>query len=154
MDLNLKTILKTVLLWVITPLSLSLLAVSCGGGEQSGKGAQSAETGVEAASGQNGSGVQSDITEGLPAVIDFYATWCGPCRMISPLFDQLRDKYSGKVNFRRVDVDAEGDVARQYGIEAMPTFVFLDASGQEVDRIVGADADALSDKVATLAAEK
>lgn len=88
---------------------------------------------------------------GLPSVIDFYATWCGPCQQISPLFHQLEEKYSGKVNFVSVDVDADSETAMKYAVEAMPTFVFLDADGKEVDRLVGADPAALTGGIENLA---
>ncbi len=88
---------------------------------------------------------------GLPTVIDFYATWCGPCKAIAPVFDVLKGEYGEKINFVSVDVDADNETARRYGIEAMPTFVILDSEGEEIRRIVGADAEALSAAVDNLA---
>lgn len=99
--------------------------------------------------GDSGATWQEDI----PTVIDFYATWCGPCKMIAPLFDQLKTKYDGRMNFVRVDVDEESEQAERYRIEAMPTFVFLDKDGNEIARIVGADSEALTAKVKELAAK-
>ena len=89
---------------------------------------------------------------GLPTVIDFYATWCGPCKTIAPVFQVLKGEYGEKINFVSVDVDADNETARRYGIEAMPTFVILDSEGKEIRRIVGADAEALSAAVDSLAA--
>lgn len=89
---------------------------------------------------------------GLPTVIDFYATWCGPCKAIAPVFQVLKGEYGEKINFVSVDVDADNETARRYGIEAMPTFVILDSEGKEIRRIVGADAEALSAAVDSLAA--
>lgn len=76
-------------------------------------------------------------------VIDFYATWCGPCKQIAPVFDELMNVYDKDFNFRRIDIDEKSAVADQFNVEAVPTFVFLDAKGNEVHRIVGADADGL-----------
>lgn len=65
-----------------------------------------------------------------PCVIDFYATWCGPCRQMSPVIDALAKQYGGKVDFYRVDVDKEKELATDvFGVEAMPTFVYIDKQG-------------------------
>ncbi len=65
-----------------------------------------------------------------PCVIDFYATWCGPCQRMAPMIEILAQKYGGKVDFYRVDVDKEKELAGDvFGIEAMPTFVYIDKSG-------------------------
>lgn len=60
-----------------------------------------------------------------------------------PVFEELKEQYKGKANFVSIDVDQQSYEARRFGVEAMPTFVFLDTEGNEIDRIVGADADAL-----------
>ena len=70
--------------------------------------------------------------QGLPTVIDFYATWCGPCKAISPFFEKLKGEYSDKVNFVSIDVDQDTETAMKYSVSAMPTFVFLDADGNEI----------------------
>lgn len=88
--------------------------------------------------------VQLNVEQSLPTVIDFYAVWCGPCKQISPVFDSLKEKYDGAINFVRVDVDEDSQIAREFNIDAMPTFVFLDKNGKEIDRLVGADPEALS----------
>ncbi len=93
----------------------------------------------------------NDTREGLPTVIDFYATWCGPCKNIAPLFEMLKGEYSSKIKFVSVDVDQDVDMAEKYGVQAMPTFVFLDAEGNEIDRIVGADSKKLAEAVDRLA---
>jgi len=79
------------------------------------------------------------------AVIDFTATWCGPCKMISPFFEELSTKYHG-VSFYKVDVDQCQEVAMKYQVSAMPTFVYL-KNGKEVDRLQGADKSGLEAKV-------
>lgn len=85
--------------------------------------------------GNIGEPKQSEID--LPKVIDFSAVWCGPCQMLKPIFEELESEYAGRVDFETVDVDEDPEKATEYGIEAMPTLVFLDKDGKEVNRIVG-----------------
>ena len=73
----------------------------------------------------------------LPVVIDFWATWCGPCRMISPIIEELAEEYEGKVLIGKCDVDANDDVVAQYMVRNIPTIVFL-KDGKQVDKHVGA----------------
>ena len=68
---------------------------------------------------------------------DFWATWCGPCKMIAPVIEQLAGQYEGKVIVGKVDVDQEPELARKYGVMSIPNVVIL-KDGQEVDRKVGA----------------
>ncbi len=66
----------------------------------------------------------------LPAIVDFYATWCGPCKKLSPLLEDLAVKYAGKIIVYKVDVDAEQQLAQSMGISSMPTLLFIPANGQ------------------------
>ncbi len=66
----------------------------------------------------------------LPAIIDFYATWCPPCKKLSPLLEDLAVKYKGKLIVYKVDVDAEQQLAQSMGISSMPTLLFIPANGQ------------------------
>ncbi len=79
---------------------------------------------------------------GKPIVIDFWATWCGPCRRVAPLIEQLAQEYADKVNIGKCDVEESEDVATQFGVTSIPTIVFLDANGQLVSRVVGAQSKA------------
>lgn len=73
----------------------------------------------------------------LPLVIDFWATWCGPCRMVAPIIEELANEYDGKVTVAKCDVEEADDIAAEFGIRNIPTIVFM-KNGQVVDKIVGA----------------
>lgn len=78
------------------------------------------------------------VNNGKPSVIDFSATWCGPCKMMKPIFHKLAAEYADKYNFITIDIDEEPGLAEKYHIQAVPTFIFIDADGEEGDRIKGA----------------
>lgn len=70
-------------------------------------------------------------------LVDFFATWCGPCKMIAPAVEQLAEEYAGKVAVYKVDVDEAQDIGMEYKIMSIPTLVFF-KDGQEVERVRGA----------------
>lgn len=70
------------------------------------------------------------------AVIDFWASWCGPCKMLAPAVAHLAEKYQGKALVAKVNVDEEPELAQRFGVMSIPTLVFL-KNGQEIDRKVG-----------------
>ncbi len=66
----------------------------------------------------------------LPAVIDFYADWCGPCKMVAPIIEELSAEYAGKVQFYKVDTEAEQELASAFGIQSIPSLLFIPQNGQ------------------------
>ncbi len=77
------------------------------------------------------------IQENKLVLVDFFATWCGPCRMIAPLIEQVAEEYEGKAAVAKVDIDEEQDLATRFGIESIPT-VILFKDGKPIHVEVGA----------------
>jgi thioredoxin 1 len=78
------------------------------------------------------------LAEGKPMLVDFWATWCGPCKKIGPYIEELAEKYGDQAIIGKVDVDDNDNLAIRFGIRNIPTILFLDKNGEIVDKQVGA----------------
>ncbi len=92
------------------------------------------------------------INAGKPVMIDFWAEWCGPCRMVGPIVEELAGEYDGKVVIGKVNVDENPEICEKFGIRNIPTILFFNG-GQLVDKHVGAaPKSAFIDKISALLA--
>jgi thioredoxin 1 len=89
--------------------------------------------------------IKEIINSGKPVVIDFWAEWCGPCRMVGPLVEELAKEYDGKVVIGKMDVDNNVDTPNEYGIRNIPTILFF-KDGKVADKQVGAVAKSVLTK--------
>jgi len=79
---------------------------------------------------------ESNIKGEMPVLVDFWAAWCGPCKMIAPVIDEMAKTYAGKLNVAKLNVDENNTTAANYGVMSIPTLLIF-KNGQEVERIVG-----------------
>lgn len=77
------------------------------------------------------------LGNGKPAIVDFWASWCAPCRAIAPIIEEVANQYAGKLEVYKVDIDSNPDTPARYGVRGIPT-VILFKGGQMVDQVVGA----------------
>ena len=93
-----------------------------------------------------GADFEATLSEGV-ALVDFWAPWCGPCRMIAPVIEELAEDFEGKAKICKVNTDEEQDISVKFGIRSIPTIMFF-KDGELVDTVVGAQSkQALADKI-------
>ncbi|MBI4381327.1 MAG: thioredoxin [candidate division NC10 bacterium] len=72
-----------------------------------------------------------------PVLADFWGEWCGPCKMVAPIMEEIAGEYDGELKIAKLDVDENGETARRYGVKSIPTLILF-TNGQSVERLVGA----------------
>ena len=90
------------------------------------------------------------LQSNLPVVVDFWADWCGPCKMMAPVVESLAGKYAGKIDFYKVDIDQESELASVFGISSIPTFLFIPVKGKpsvQMGAMQKEDFEGLIDKI-------
>jgi len=96
---------------------------------------------------------QDVLDSKLPVLVDFWADWCAPCRMISPILEKVSDGYEGKLNFYKLNVDHERAISQDYNIQSIPCLIMF-YKGKEIGRIVGALSESmLKEKIDALLAK-
>lgn len=80
---------------------------------------------------------QEVLQSELPVVVDFWATWCGPCKVLSPTVEEIGKEFEGRAKVHKIDVDSNNDLATQYGVMSIPTLKFF-KGGKQVGEIIGA----------------
>jgi thioredoxin len=86
----------------------------------------------------------------LPAIVDFYADWCGPCRLVGPVLEELSKEYAGKINIYKVDTDKEQELAAVFGIRSIPSILFVPKDGQPQMAMGALPKDALKDAISSV----
>ncbi|MCL2574741.1 MAG: thioredoxin [Defluviitaleaceae bacterium] len=90
------------------------------------------------------------IKSEMPVVVDFFATWCGPCKLIAPVLDQLAEEFDGTAKIVKLDVDQAKEIAIEYGVKSVPTLIFF-KDGEIADKVVGAQPKAeLKSKISAM----
>lgn len=89
-----------------------------------------------------------------PAIIDFYADWCGPCKMIAPSLEQLAKEYAGKIDIYKVDVDKETELAQAFGIQGIPALLYIPMTGKPQMLQGAMPKDQLKEKIETILLKK
>ena len=133
-------------------LTALLLLAACNNGEkQDNNEANIQNETPDAVTADDGNwGQQSTIQSDKPMVIDFFATWCGPCKMQAPIIDEVEKNHQGEVIFQRIDIDQNRELAEEFRIEAVPTLMFITPKG-EYQMLLGLqDAETIEVQIAEL----
>ena len=126
--------------------------VACNNSEKQTVEGNEAQTEATAPVEENQDGwmKQSTILSSKPMVVDFYATWCGPCQQLAPIMDEIEKNHKGEVIFKRIDVDQEPELAQEFRIEAIPMLMFITPAGDYQTMVGLQQAPAIEAKIAEL----
>lgn len=86
-----------------------------------------------------------EYNDSVPAIIDFYADWCGPCKMVAPILEELSNEYDGKLNIYKVDTEVEQELSAVFGIRSIPSILFVPVNGQPMMQAGALPKEALAD---------
>jgi len=90
----------------------------------------------------------------LPAIIDFFADWCGPCKMVAPILEELSAEYAGKINIYKIDTEAEQELAAAFNIRSIPSMLFIPMNGQPQMAVGALPKDALKNAISEVLFQK
>jgi len=90
----------------------------------------------------------------LPAIIDFFADWCGPCKMVAPILEELSAEYAGKINIYKIDTEAEQELAAAFNIRSIPSMLFIPMNGQPQMAVGALPKDALKNAISEVLLQK
>lgn len=140
--------MKVKIMQLVVAVALSAGMMACNSSAREMKEAKDTQEEIAEASGEPIELGENDILEfgapqPMPIVVDFWADWCGPCRQLSPIYHEVSKMYAGRVKFLKVNVDKCPEIAKQYGVESIPTLLFVNQQGIINKNIGFMDKDAL-----------
>ena len=135
-------------------LAALVVLVACNNNKSESQNVEGNEAQTEATvteeESQDGWMKQTTLMANKPMVVDFYATWCGPCKELAPVLDELEKKHNGEVIFQRIDVDQRPELAQEFNIQAIPLLMFITPTGEYQTLMGYQDAPVIEEKIAEL----
>lgn len=132
--------MKKTILSLIAVAAVSLMACTSHASNNSSESSEpSTQSEATAASGQDYKIEDGKIIplNNRPMMVDFSASWCPPCRQLKPIFESLKDEYKGKIDFVTIDVDENSSLSAAYGVQSIPTIIYINPQGVELSRTIG-----------------